>query len=343
MKTNQDILVSIIIPAFNVEEYIGETLESICKNKLDAVEIIVIDDGSTDNTRNVVKECFERLIPPHYIYIYQENKGVSAARNAGIENAKGRYLIFCDGDDLCYPNLVEEITPMLDAEKDLIVWGYDITQNENRTIGQGTFGVDMLPGKEAFKAFLMGKYRIRLGSFAVNKSFLEETGIQYTVGCPVAEDVEFELKCLSKAGEIAVINKTLFTYAKRDGSVMYTYNLNRFEAPRAIKRICSYVEENTDLFRDNEVMDYLCNGYFIQHSMFSFDACIKYLTGKNQRREFLNAYYKEYPDVEQEIKRACKEMKINPLVFGKKRVWLFCISRNLFVKVLALRMKMCRK
>lgn len=338
MKTNQDILVSIVIPAYNVKEYIGETLESICKNKLDAVEIIVIDDGSKDTTRDVVEECFERINPPYCKYIYQENAGVSVARNAGIENAEGKYLIFCDGDDLFYPNLIEDITPQLHLKKDLIVWGFDITQNGNRTIGQGDFGVDSIPKKEVFKAFLMGKSRLRLGSFAVKKAFLKETGIQFTVGCPVAEDVEFEFKCLAKVGEIAVINKILFTYAKRDGSVMYTYNLNRFEASRAIKRISSYVKENTDLFMDNEVKDYLRNGLLIQHSMFSFDACIKYLTDKNQRKNFLREYYEKYSDVEQEIERACKEMRILPPVFGKKRVRLFCISRSLYVSVMMFRM-----
>ena len=108
--TDHEILLSIIIPAYNVEEYIGDTLESICKNKLDRLEIVVIDDGSTDNTRHTVEECLERLNPPHYRIIGQDNKGVSAARNIGIDNAVGRYLIFCDGDDLCYPNLVESIT-----------------------------------------------------------------------------------------------------------------------------------------------------------------------------------------------------------------------------------------
>ena len=108
-----EILVSIIIPAYNVEKYIGATLESICRNKLDNVEIIVVDDGSTDNTRQTVEECLERLNPPHYKVIRQENKGVSVARNTGIDNAVGKYLIFCDGDDLCYPNLVEAITPSI--------------------------------------------------------------------------------------------------------------------------------------------------------------------------------------------------------------------------------------
>ena len=333
-----EILVSIIIPAYNVEKYIGATLESICKNKLDAVEIIVVDDGSTDNTRQTIEECFERLNPPHCKVIGQGNKGVSAARNTGIDNAVGKYLIFCDGDDICYSNLVEAITPSIYLEKNLIVWGFDITQDGKRTIGQGDYCVEIISEKEVFKDFLMGKYRIHLGSFAIKKSLLNENNIRFTEGCPLAEDVEFIFKYLSKAGEAIAINQILFTYAKRGGSAMYTYSIERLEVPRVIKRIGDFVAENTDLMTDDEVRDYLSNGFLIQHAIFAFDACIGYLTNWERRREFLRTYHDKYSDIEDEIKRACKEMKMKPTFVSSKKMKLFCISRSLFVKVLSLRM-----
>lgn len=334
-----EILVSIIIPAYNVEKYIGATLESICKNKLDDVEIIVVDDGSTDNTRQTVEECLESLNPPHYKIIRQENKGVSAARNTGIDNAVGKYLIFCDGDDICYPNLVEAITPSIYLEKNLIVWGFDITQDGKRTIGQGDYCVEIIPEKEVFKDFLMGKYRIRLGSFTIKKSLLDENNIRFTEGCPLAEDVEFILKFLSKAGEAIAINQILFTYAKRGGSAMYTYSIERLKVPRVIKRIADFVADNTDLMADDEVRDYLRNGFLIQHAIFAFDACIGYLTNRDRRREFLLTYHDKYSDIEEELKRACKAMRIKPTAVSSKKVKLFCMSRSLYVRILSFRMK----
>lgn len=334
-----EILVSIIIPAYNVEKYIGATLESICRNKLDNVEIIVVDDGSTDNTRQTVEECLERLNPPHYKVIRQENKGVSVARNTGIDNAVGKYLIFCDGDDLCYPNLVEAITPSIYSEKNLIVWGFDITQDGRRTNGQGNYAVDVIPEKEVFKDFLMGQYRIRLGSFAIKKSLLDENNIRFTEGCPLAEDVEFIFKCLSKAGDTIAVNQTLFTYAKRGGSAMYTYSIERLEVPRVIKRIGDYVADNTELMADDEVSDYLRNGFLIQHAIFAFDACSGYLTNRDRRREFLLTYHDKYSDIEEELKRACKAMRIKPTAVSSKKVKLFCMSRSLYVRILSFRMK----
>lgn len=341
MNKEQQLLISIIVPAYNVENYISSTLESICRNNLESTEIIIIDDGSTDSTRARIESCLNRLNPPHFKFISQVNMGVSVARNVGIDNSTGQYLIFCDGDDKCYPDMIEEITPILEKRSDLIVWGFDITQNNNRTIGQGEFGVDLLREREVFKYFLLGKYRIRLGSFAIKKSFLEETQIRYTEGCPLSQDVEFIYKCLSKVKDAEFVDKILFTYAKREGSVMYTYNLNRFEAPRAMKRVYEFVEKNTNIM-DDELKDYLQNGFLVQHSIFAFDACIRYLTDNKSRKEFLHSYYDKYADVESELKRACKEMKKYPIVTDERKVKLFSLSRSLYVMALTMRMN-CRK
>lgn len=343
MSNEKNILVSIIVPAYNVEEYIGPTLESICKNKMDEMEFIVIDDGSKDNTRNQIEECLSKLQPLNYKYIKQKNAGVSAARNAGIDQASGKYLIFCDGDDICSPNMIEEIVPDLKSGGDLFVWGFDITQNGIRTVGQGEFGQSIIPKEELFKSFLFGKYRIRLGSFAISKEFLEKTGIRYTVGCPLSQDVEFMYKCLAKVEEAKVIDKILFTYAKREGSVMYTYNMNRFEAPRAMKRVLEYVEENTDILQDAELNDYLRNGFLIQHGIFAFDACIKYLTDRKRRKEFLRTYYTKYSDVEAELKRACKEMKKYPVVASEKKVKVFQLGRSIYVILFAVKMLVSKR
>ena len=189
-----------------------------------------------------------------------------------------------------------------------------------------------------FKDFLMGKYRIRLGSFTIKKSLLDENNIRFTEGCPLAEDVEFILKFLSKAGEAIAINQILFTYAKRGGSAMYTYSIERLKVPRVIKRIADFVADNTDLMADEEVRDYLRNGFLIQHTIFAFDACIGYLTNGELRREFLLTYHDKYSDIEEEIKRACKAMRIKPTAISSKKVKLFCMSRNLYVTVLSLRL-----
>ena len=127
------ILISIIIPAYNVENYIKNTLNSVCENQLEQTEIIVIDDGSRDNTLREIEECLKNNNPPHYKIIAQENQGVSVARNQGIEQASGKFLIFCDGDDLCKPNMIETLSNYTMQDWDILVWRYDITQEGEKT------------------------------------------------------------------------------------------------------------------------------------------------------------------------------------------------------------------
>lgn len=326
------ILFSIVIPAYNVEKYIANTLESICKNDKEKIEIIVVDDGSTDNTWEKINESLMHYNPPFFKKIRQENQGVSVARNVGINNATGKYIIFCDGDDICKANMIETLCKYATEEWEMLIWRYDITQSEQCTISQNEFKTDRLYGMDIFKCFLLGENRIRLGSFAVRTDVIKKYGLEYTEGCVLSQDVEFIFKCLSRVKNSLFINDVLFTYAKREGSVMYKYNLNRFEAPRMVKRINEYVRNNTTLLEDNEIRDYLQNGFLIQHCMFAFDSCIIYLN-KNNIGRFFNQYTEKYSDVENEIKRACSDMKIYPKAFSRKKVRIFCLSRKIYVKV----------
>lgn len=329
-KEDDMILFSIIVPTYNVENYIETTLQSICRNQLDQTEIIVIDDGSKDGTKEIAEGCLKKWNPPHYQFISQSNQGVSVARNVGIERSTGKYLIFCDGDDICYSNMIQILTPLTVQDKDMLVWRFDITQNGKRTVAQEEFLEDTLPKEEIFRKFLLGTYRIRLGSFAVKRDLVFENNIRYTVGCPLSQDVEFMFKCLAKVQNILLCNNILFTYAKREGSVMYTYNMNRFEAPRVMKRIYDYVSANTNILKDESVRDYLQNGFLILHSIHAFDSCISYikLSGIS---EFWKEYLGKYSDVENEIKRAGKEMKRFPQMISAHRVRLFCKNRKVYI------------
>lgn len=102
MNNSLSPLVSVVIPTYNRARYIGETVESVLAQTYDNIEIIVVDDGSTDDTRRVLKPYQE-----HIIYIYQENQGPSVARNTGIMKSTGPYIAFLDSDDLWMPEKLE--------------------------------------------------------------------------------------------------------------------------------------------------------------------------------------------------------------------------------------------
>lgn len=328
---------SIIIPAYNLENYIEKTLESICKNPLDNVEIIVVNDGSEDDTAKVAKDYLTYNHVPHFEAISQENKGVSVARNAGIEAAQGTYLIFCDGDDLCSQNMIEIISAYTDKGYDMIAWRYDILQGEKKKVPQKEFAEESYTNQTALKSFLLGDNKIRLGSFAVKKSLLEENGIRYTEGCAIAEDIEFIYKCLASAKLVGTEDAVLYTYIKREGSAMNQFSWKFFQAPAAVQRVYAYVRDNTTLFADEELEDYLRNGLYLLHVMFAFGSCIRYLNGWKEAREFVNLYMADYSDIECELQRISKEMKNVPTVFSKSRTKLFAFNRRLYVYYIFMR------
>lgn len=108
--------VSIIIPTYNREQYIVEALESALAQTYPNLEIIVVDDGSKDGTRSAIEPFLSDQSGRRVACFYQENKGVSAARNLGIQKAKGDYLLFLDSDDIAQPNLVEALVSALGSD-----------------------------------------------------------------------------------------------------------------------------------------------------------------------------------------------------------------------------------
>lgn len=109
-------LVSIIIPCYNKAQYLGETLASVAAQTYPNIEVIVVDDGSPDNTRVVVEEWQERMT--NLCYLYQENAGPSAARNNGIRASHGTYVMALDADDTLAPSYVEQCSQYLDTHPD---------------------------------------------------------------------------------------------------------------------------------------------------------------------------------------------------------------------------------
>ncbi|MBQ3469157.1 MAG: glycosyltransferase family 2 protein [Bacilli bacterium] len=117
--------ISIIIPAYNSEKYIEETLKSIINQTYKNIEIIVIDDGSTDNTKKVIEKVKKNSAIPIQ-YHYQKNAGQSAARNKGVELVKSKYLSFIDSDDILKKDCIEKLYKAITKEKaDISVCGYE--------------------------------------------------------------------------------------------------------------------------------------------------------------------------------------------------------------------------
>lgn len=221
LEINKDTpLVSVIIPAFNAERFIAETIRSVIAQTYAQWELLIIDDGSTDKTREIITSY---LSDPRIKYIFQANAGVSAARNKGIEMANGYYLAFLDADDLWAPN---NLAVKMYAFTGNIFWIYgdtikiDETAKEVGSEEAGT-GDQMLDRILAWE----GRSVPNICSNALIKKECFTEGLRFDPSISTAADVDFAL-CLAskykgwKAEGIPVYYRILSTGMSRNIEVM---------------------------------------------------------------------------------------------------------------------------
>lgn len=143
MKDDIKIYISVIIPAYNSEKTIARCLKSVCEQKLKEIEIIVVDDGSTDKTSEIVSTF--ALLDHRIKYIKKKNGGVSSARNCALDVATGKYIAFLDSDDYVLPDIYSTMLKYMNQGADLLISGYKIALN-NSSI------VDICPNKQAVES-----------------------------------------------------------------------------------------------------------------------------------------------------------------------------------------------
>ena len=244
------ILLSIIIPVYNVADYVGKTLTSLEEQTNKNFELIIVDDGSIDSSLEVVRERLQTGNISRYSIIEQENAGVSVARNRGFEKAEGEYVLFLDGDDYVGSNLVERLSTVTrECSPDIICWGFDKVLKDGKSIDGYSLKYRnkpevMMTGLEALTNMVVKKnMHIWTASAAYKREFITKIGLQYTPGCKCGEDLEFTYKALSRADSVLHLRDTLSYYVQRPSSISNIFKIDRFDAVFAMTRVSEYISK----------------------------------------------------------------------------------------------------
>ena len=233
MSTSSDIFVSIIIPVYNVENYIVDCLLSVInQDYCGRVECLIVDDNSTDNSLEIIEEFIS-----HYsgtidfkILAQDKNGGVSAARNIGIKNALGNYLLFLDSDDELALNCLNELTkPLLKYNYDIVLGGYFINSNEKYVDGH-TFKQDCsIDSNELIRTkFNQGLWYVMPWNKLCSKTFLVSNNLLFQEGI-IYEDELWSLKLANCAQSMYLVSSITYFYKIRENSIMTTVNTNIYE------------------------------------------------------------------------------------------------------------------
>lgn len=215
--------ISIIVPVYKVRDYIKETIHSIISQDYRDFELVLIDDGTPDDSA-VLAESLLKESSLDYSIIHTENHGVSAARNTGLNNAKGKYVVMVDADDVLTPDFLDNYVNLIQKYPDRNIYStsFTIIQGENVIEQPSTASPVMEYGaEEAQVAFYKRNPRFLLPTILYSKSFLDSKNIRFDECVRFSEDVQFIWRTLAVNNKPVVhSSKSGYHYILHEGSTM---------------------------------------------------------------------------------------------------------------------------
>lgn len=214
------IKISVIVPAYNVEKYIEKTLRSIMEQSLKEIEIIVINDGSKDNTLTIIKKLM--LEDSRIVLIDKKNGGVSQARNDGIRKARGEYISFIDGDDWIEKDFFEE-SYKCGVENNLDMIACDMSLDyirKNRSKPCFEFKTDkIISGKEYLDFYYVNDVIRGVANKIIKREIFVKNNLFFLEDVPSGEDMNLTIKLGYVTSRIGKINKAYYHYIQYPQSV----------------------------------------------------------------------------------------------------------------------------
>lgn len=237
---------SFIIPVYNTEKYLSRCLNSVQNQTLGEFEAIIIDDGSTDNSKQVIDNYLQ---DNRFKYIYQTNSGLSEARNTGIKQASGEYLLFLDSDDYVSLELCEILSKTVEENIDVVKFQCKyIYDNREENVNDGIefkdTGTSVLLKLIEIKSLLEPAWL-----YAYKREFWKENNFKYIKNI-YHEDFALTPYILSKAKNVKVINKNLYYYVQVENSI--TRNINYEKTKKKVQDIMTGFEFNYEKINNNE-------------------------------------------------------------------------------------------
>jgi len=238
-----DTTVSVVIPTFNRSEFLSRALNSILSQTLPPYEVIIVDDGSTDDTHELIKTSF-----PTVTYLYQKNSGVSAARNRGINHAKGEWIAFLDSDDEWHPEkLLKQIDVMQNNPDSKICHTDEIwIRNEKR--------INQMDKHQKYGGWIFQKCLplccISPSNVMIHRSVFDEVGF-FDESLPVCEDYDMWLRITSRYPVLFLDEPLITKFGGHADQLSQKYwGMDRFR----IKALLNILTENMLTEEDKETV-----------------------------------------------------------------------------------------
>lgn len=252
---------SIIVPVYNVENYIRECLESIKNQTYKDYEVIIVNDGTKDNSIEIAKEYPFKIIN-------QKNQGLSVARNTGVKHAKGEYILFLDADDYLEKDTLKEIEKVLDNNPDIVRFQIKEVYEDGKEINYPEKSFTAKNGEEAFEEIVKYHFIENAWCYAINRKYYKHHKFEF---CPGTIHEDFGLIPLviinsNVANSISFIG---YNYRQRQGSIMNDRNYDKVKKQvsdfynhyKYLKKEVKKIKGNTTIFKSyiaNSLLKKIC-------------------------------------------------------------------------------------
>lgn len=332
-------LISVIVPVYNAEKYLRKCIESIINQTYSNLEIILINDGSEDDSKNICDEFASK--DNRIVLIHKNNEGVGRARNDGLNKATGKYIAFVDCDDYIEKDTIETLYNTLIKESvDCVKGNYDIITNGNM-IQNNELKLDRKYDKNEIKDFvnilLSEKVKSFLWLLLIKKECIKDN---FNEELFLYEDVNFYISFLGNINNIYVFSKVIYHYVitenslSRDTSKMYSkienLKLANCILKETLKRYNFDSDENLKAI-DTRIINNIINYYYYVYKT------------NNNLKELINSF--EENRKEENFKQMLrnydeniltkKERLFNNYLINKKyfRFWILCKIKNILAKI----------
>ncbi len=247
-------LVSIIVPVYNVENYLEKCLDSLVNQDFDNYEIVVVNDGSTDKSKEIAERYQTKYA--QIVLINQENKGLGGARNTGIEAARGEYLLFVDSDDYIRKDTLHLLySKAVEQQADMVVFGYTIVDELGNVIKIDHGFENEKPTLDENRELLM------CAPIACNKLIKKDLFINSGIRFPDRawyEDLRTILKLYLYVEKFGFVHQSLYFYLKRKGSITNALKADRlFEIVDAVEDLLNYYKEQNAYEKYKDELEFI--------------------------------------------------------------------------------------
>lgn len=276
--------ISIIIPAYNVENHIRKTISSVILQDFKDIEVIVINDGSTDNTQNVIEDLLK--VDDRIKLINTSNNGVSSARNIGLSNSNGKYVMFVDGDDWIKENALTNLWGF--AEKynlDIVSFNYYKAFKDNNKLCKFNMKDEIISGNEALKEILINKMSPSVCDKMIRRDLFSEE-LKFKKSVKVGEDLLMSVKLCASIDKVGKLSEGYYYYYMRSDSVTHQVDEGIYTISESLDAIKDFLVEKDLYLCNSEEYDFLKFMHLYYYRIIVGDICDEF------HKEFFNRYKK---------------------------------------------------